>query len=59
MTREQAFEQLKAITRARQVCRASGATVGTVHRRSVVDEHLAAVAAKLRDLCRPSVVKNL
>lgn len=59
MSRDEAFERLKVVARARQICRSSGATIGTVHRRHVVDEHLAAVSAKLRDLCRPSVVDNL
>ena len=59
MTREDAFERLKVLVRARQILRSSGAVVGTVYIRSVVDAHVAAVAAKLRDLCRPSVVGNL
>ena len=59
MTREEAFEKLKVIVRARQIARSTGATIGTVHRRTVVDEHLRAVEAKLRDLVRPFAVENL
>ncbi len=59
MTREDAFARLKVLVRARQILRSSGATVGTVHIRRVVDAHVSAVESKLRDLCRPNVVGNL
>ncbi len=59
MTREDAFARLKVLVRARQILRGYGATIGTVHTRSVVDAHVAKIEAKLRDLCRPSVVGNL
>lgn len=59
MTREDAFGRLKTLTRARQILRAWGATIGTVHERDLVDRHMARVAEKMRERCRPSVVDNL
>ena len=59
MTRDEAFERLKVLVRAQQILRSSGATIGTVHTRGIVDAHVAKVAARLRDLCRPTVVGNL
>ena len=55
--RAQAFHDLKALVRARQILRVRGSTVDSPHVRGVAREHVDHVIDRLREICRPRLTR--